>query len=206
MRTKRRNTASAVAAVAMLALVLGSQPAARAEAEAPQGSAQSEGIKVHGRWTIDIFNPDGTRASHHEIENALQPPGALHLARFLGRVNSPGLWAVLLYSPTGTPNCLISGVACVISENRYFAPTGGDLTVSVPASGPNQDKLVLSGSFTSPDARSIFRVISGVAQCPTGTPGCQPGTLSGNFSLKDFDPIPVQAGQIVQVTVVFSFS
>jgi hypothetical protein len=97
-------------------------------------------------------------------------------------------------------------VPCVISENRYFASTGGDLTVSVPASGPNQDKLVLSGSFTSPDTRSIFRVISGVTLCPTGTPGCLPGTLGGNFSLKDFDPIPVQAGQIVQVTVVFSFS
>jgi hypothetical protein len=196
----RRLGARFVSALAVLALLGGA-----AEAAEPAAGAQPVGIKVHGHWTIDVLNPDGSRASHHEFQNALQPPGAANLARFLGKVNSPGMWDVLLYSTAGAANCSVAGVPCILSESNY--PNGnGPLSVTVPTSGPNQDKLVLAGSFPSPDARSLFRVISGVTLCPTGSPGCSPGTLGGNFSLKDFDPIPVQAGQIIQITVVFSFS
>ena len=95
MRTKRRNTASAVAAVALLALVLGSQPAARAGSDSPQPSGPSEGIKVHGDWTIEIRNPDGTVASRHVFKNALVPGGGdTALARLLGRTLAPFHWRV----------------------------------------------------------------------------------------------------------------
>jgi hypothetical protein len=185
----------------MLSLVLGI--AAAGAAAEPGHGAPADGIKVHGHWTIEVRNPDGSLVSHNEFENALMPAGALNLARFLGRVNSPGLWSVLLWSIADPPFPPFS----IISENRHLDPTGGDLTVSVPTSGPNQDKLVLSGSFTSPDARSIYRVGCDVTLCPTGSPACQPGTLTGNFSLRELGSmIPVQAGQIVQVAVVFSFS
>lgn len=163
-------------------------------------------IKVHGHWTIDVKNPDGTLSARHEFENALQAAGALKMASFLGRVSAPGLWYVLLYSPTGTPPCVQSGVPCILSENRVLDPTGGDLAVSVPISGPNQDKLVLTGSFTSPDARSFFRAFSALNVCAPVAPGCQSGAGDHSFTMKDFTPIPVQAGQIVQVTVVISFS
>jgi hypothetical protein len=169
-------------------------------------SGPAEGIKVHGHWMIDIKNPDGTPAAHHEFENALQTGGALKLAAFLGRVNAPGRWYVLLYSLAGAANCVQSGVPCVFSEGKALDATGGDLTVSVPTSGPNQDKLVLSGSFTSPDNRSFFRAFSALNVCPAGSPGCQVGSGDHSFTMKDFTPVPVQAGQIVQVTVVISFS
>jgi hypothetical protein len=185
----------------MLSLVLGI--AAAGGAAEPGPGAPADGIKVHGHWTIEVRNPDGSLVSHHEFENALMAAGAVNLARFLGRVNSPGLWTVLLLSLADPPLSPYS----IISENRHSDPTGGDLTVSVPTSGPNRDKLVLSGSFTSPDARSIFRVNCDVTLCATGSPACQPGTLTGNFSVRELGSmIPVQAGQIVQVAVVFSFS
>jgi hypothetical protein len=38
--------------------------------------AQSEGIKVHRRWTIDVRQPDGKLVSHHEFDNALTEDGA----------------------------------------------------------------------------------------------------------------------------------
>lgn len=163
-------------------------------------------IKVHGHWIIDVKNPDGTMAARHEFENALQTGGALKLAAILGRLNAPGRWYVLLYSPPGAADCVQSGVPCVFSENKSLDATGGDLTVSVPTSGPNQDKLVLTGSFTSPDNRSFFRAFSALNVCPAGSPGCATGGGDHSFTMKDFDPIPVQAGQIVQVTVVISFS
>ncbi len=191
--------------LAIFGLLLGAAATGSAQT-AERAGGPWEGIKVHGHWTIDIKNPDGTPVATHEFENALQSPGAINMATFLGRVNAPGLWAVLLYSPDGAPNCTASGVPCVMSENRFFAATGGDLAVSVPTSGPNQERLVLTGSFTSPDARSFYRAISGVRLCPTGQVGCSPGAIGGNFTLKDFTPIDVQAGQIVQVTVVIGFS
>ena len=204
MRTHGENRkATVLPALAVLALVLGPSPVARAGAGASTQSASGKGIKVHGNWTIDVLNADGSPASHHEFENALMPAGAFNLAHLLGKANSPGLWSVLLrdlFTPRISP-------FIILSENRHSDPAGGDLTVSVPTSGPNQDKLVLSGSVTSPDAREINRVVCDVTLCPTGSPACQPGTLTGNFTLREFaTPIPVQAGQIVQVTVVFSFS
>lgn len=163
-------------------------------------------ITVHGHWTIDVYDPDGGRVSHHEFRNALQPAGAANLARLLGKVYSPGQWELLLYSSPGAGNCSPAGVPCILRENNTSGYGNGALSVSVPASGPNQDQLVLAGSFASPDDRSVSRVISALELCPAGSTGCNPGAAGGNFSLKDFEPIPVQAGQIVQVTVVFSFS
>jgi|SRR5688572_9286089 len=185
----------------MLAVFLGT--AAAGGAAEPGHGAPADGIKVHGHWTIEVRNPDGSLVSHHEFENALMPAGARNLARFLGRVNSPGLWSVLLLSLADPPLSPYS----IMSENRHLDPTGGELTVSVPTSGPNQDKLVLSGSFTSPDVRTLLRVNCDVTLCPTGSPACQSGTLTSNFTVRELaTQIPVRTGQIVQVTVVFSFS
>jgi hypothetical protein len=42
-----------------------------------------EGIKVHGHWTIELRDPDGTIAGHHEFKNALVNQGAQALAALL---------------------------------------------------------------------------------------------------------------------------
>src|SRR5437879_3747133 len=42
-------------------------------AAAPAGGPQ-EGIQVHGAWTIDVREPDGTLVEHREFENAFQNP------------------------------------------------------------------------------------------------------------------------------------
>ena len=73
---------SAAAAFALLAaLVPGIQPVARAAAsESPRGGPR-EGIKVHGRWTIDVKNADGSLVARHEFENALDSDGGVVLAK-----------------------------------------------------------------------------------------------------------------------------
>jgi hypothetical protein len=65
--------------------------------------AQEQGIKVHGRWTIDVRNPDGTLSSRHEFDNALTAGGAVYLARLLGRDGVPTRWVIQLgrYSMAG---------------------------------------------------------------------------------------------------------
>jgi hypothetical protein len=155
----------------------------------------TEGIKVHGHWTIDIKSADGTLIERHEFENALRPDGAMLLARVLGRLGAPGEWVVFLWSPGATPNCSPNIIPCSLSESSTSAP----LAVSV-----NFDTLVLTGSFTSPDARSFTTASTQSGECPLNSAGCSSARRS--FTSKDFPPISVQAGQIVQVTVAISFS
>src|SRR3954454_12548557 len=45
----------------------------------------SDGIKVHGHWTIDVKNADGSLASHNEFENALS--SARSVSRWLTHEN-----------------------------------------------------------------------------------------------------------------------
>jgi hypothetical protein len=81
-------------------------PAAPAGQSAPKG--QSEGIKVHGHWTIEVKNPDGTVASHREFENAISTVGPDILTGLLSGEYVTGGFYVVLYGPLcGTGNCLL---------------------------------------------------------------------------------------------------
>lgn len=52
------------------------------------------GIKVHGHWTIEIRNPDGSLASHSEFENSLEGRGKSTLADILGNFRTVLSWAI----------------------------------------------------------------------------------------------------------------
>jgi hypothetical protein len=54
----------------------------------PRG--QSDGIKVHGHWTIEVRNPDGTLAKHSEFENSLATPSAFGPGET--RIHFPSCW------------------------------------------------------------------------------------------------------------------
>lgn len=166
-------------------------------------------IKVHGHWTIDIKNPDGALHKRHEFENelALLGDGPLTLVNILARQWKPGLWAVDLLAPPSEVQCLPSGqpAGCVLSELGWGTNSAGNLIVSVPSSGPNLGKLVLAGSLTSPVAQTFTRALTRVYPCTAGVTIC-PSSHAAAFTVKDFAPIAVQAGQAVQVTVVISFS
>ena len=204
MKIERRSMSSAVAAVALLALVLGGQPPARAASDTPRPGGPSEGIKVHGHWTIDILNPDGSLVSHHEFENAF----ANHLGAstfmngVLARTKRVGHWQVGL---GGSPACYANGAPCWIVEpgTPY---EGGVLSVATPATGPNAGKFVLSGSTTAPRATQIDIVQTTTDDCPAAVGStCTAGSFG--FTQKSLTtPIDLAEGQIIQVTVVISFS
>ena len=56
------------ATVLTLALLLAFKPCF-AQTPAPSGGP-AEGIKVHGHWTIEVRDPDGTLVTHREFEKA----------------------------------------------------------------------------------------------------------------------------------------
>jgi hypothetical protein len=204
-------------AIALGLLLGGTLPTFAQEAPVPSRpkppAAAQEGIKVHGHWTIHITNPDGSLASHHEFENALDSFGALRLAEMLARAKSPGVWDIGLWHVGGglRPPCpSYSNGACVIGEVGSTDPEAQfkTMTVSVPATGPNAGKLVLSGNATAEADGDIARVYTQLGFCAgTVAPSSCATYRDVDFTSRDLaPPLVVLANQIVQVTVVISFS
>ena len=116
--------------------------------------AAIEGIQVHGRWTIEIREPDSALVSRNLFENALTTIGARTLTRILGRQRSVGGWRLVIEDGSGSNHpCLIgsSPAACLLLEPPDVDVTNiaFNLTVQVQSSGTNQHKLVLSGHATA---------------------------------------------------------
>lgn len=117
----------ALSAAALAALVLSQQPAPRPPAaQPPPAPALQSGIKVHGRWTIVVRNPDGSVASRHEFENSLQLDGATLLPAVLGGFATPGSMVIALGAQS-------SGGACSSGEVWVFnSASGAQVTLKGP--------------------------------------------------------------------------
>jgi hypothetical protein len=181
--------------------------------EKSSGDGSHEGIKVHGHWTIEVRNPDGSLVTHREFENSLVP--SAWLAGIFSRAYSIGYWEVSLLS--GLPGavggiCVQPGVSvtqCFITEaGQGIAPSQYTFnTLVVSTSGTS---LVLSGTAIAQLTGSVGLVQTLLTLCspptsspcpyssPYGVPLITQATLSS--------PIQVSAGQTVQVAVNISFS
>ena len=208
--------------IALVLLLLMAPVGARGQANptpvaAAEKKGSAEGIKVHGHWTIEIRNPDGTLESRREVENALvvwTAGGQTLLAGLLANYYSDPIWLVNLYGPDvaggAAGPCLHEGSPnpwpCSIAEPR--APLTGteifkNLVVGLPLQGGQQHRpegtVELSGSATAALDGSIARVASGWFVTARNH--------FGDFTSKSLAPaIEVRAGQVIQVKVVFSFS
>ncbi len=188
--------------------------------EKPTGDGKHEGIKVHGHWTIDVRNPDGTLVTHREFENSLVGGGNgdKFLAQLLARQLSQGLWFVILF---GVPQvCVQAGAPfdCEIGEPHSLAtdPSGlspsyqfETLTVNV-----NGSTLVLSGTAVAYQNGTITQTGTELNPCSTSTAPATPCTYPTRTSLNGViftgvtlsSPLNIVAGQTIAVTVNISFS
>jgi len=203
--------------IALVLLLLMAPVGARGQANptpvaAAEKKGSAEGIKVHGHWTIEIRNPDGTLDSRREVENALVVSdigGSSLLAGLLANYYSDPIWTVSLYGPGTTGPCSHEGSPdpwpCVITEAR--APFSGteyskNLVLDLPVVGMQRrpvGTLELSGSTTAVRDSTLATVYS---QCYILA-----RNHFGGFTAKSLTPaIEVRAGQVIQVKVVFSFS
>ncbi len=211
-------------------------------ADAREGSVQkdsgglNQGIKMHGHWVIDIKNPDGSLAQHHEFENAIQYDGQNYLIGLMSGYGAAGPWeiyfsstgAVASTSPCNTaqyPYCAI--VYSTTSQPGSFVCNGlytcaGGLTIT-PTFGLGPT-LKLAGSIVATQAGSIGFVGTGMNACggaagsngypttiSTITPAaCYTSTttsFSGTATSTNLgSPISVASGQIIQVSVTLSLS
>ena len=201
--------------LAVLAVVAGATIALAQTPPAPRGPV--EGIKVHGHWTIDIRNADGTLASHHEFENALVNPDML-VTSLMGDL-TPGGWRIRLAS-NNNPQQMPCGPSkpCVIREQHAkpatFETESTNLILTLissgTTSGPAQATLHFDGSITSGTGSPLIQVVtSQLSYCSAATAPSQCVNPSAVADITEHTltaPIPVVAGQIIQVTVDLTFS
>jgi len=202
----------------------------------PSGDGNHEGIKVHGHWTIEVRNPDGTLVTHREFENSIQTSGSAALTSLLVGNQLPGPWQVDLI---GSPQPCVQAFAaesgfgpgpqpCVIVTKNttvvgYVLGPGQtqvdaiSFNLTVTASS---GQLVLSGSATADTTTTVSSVATVLSPCINGGPiisdGIHPTTLpcSGLFfpipapftAASLTQGVPVSTGQTIAVTVVISFS
>lgn len=217
---------SAVPARAQSKQTQGEESETAAAEEKPSGDGRHEGIKVHGHWTIEVRNPDGTLVTHREFENSLASgQGAQALVALLSHTATLGYWQVGLYGP----NCASANYPwCTIIENipGSFTANGvsNSLTLSVksapvPVSGAST--LTLNGNVTPVNSTQISQVQTSFLLCTpdTSPQACFPAANAPGASFgvpplmfiygltsANISAVSVQSGQLVQVTVVLSFS
>lgn len=181
--------------------------------------AADEGIKVHGHWTFNIYNADGSFDRKVEFENALNPTvGPIPLLLMLSRNASMIDWIISVTGPIGGGPCADANGAsffCVIYETG--SSTLGDpyrfanMGISLDNSS-DPTKLILNGSFTTasgitnPQITSVSTNIEYCAPATTSTCPIQ-NKVGPQFTSKTLStPVSLTAGQVVQVTVEISFS
>ncbi|TMB74491.1 MAG: hypothetical protein E6J52_10650 [Chloroflexi bacterium] len=194
--------------------------AVQTTASAPLSTSgdRGDGIKVHGHWTIVLLNADGTVGETRDFENALTANGAGVLSQALGR-KATGLWSVEL-----TPSTFVStngacdqgngthGSCWLLEPPSNVSPGEKSLVVSSLTTGPDANKLRLSGSVTATLGGTIDIVRTYLGQCagiiaPDSCMKTEVGGPSFAFTGKGLtSPIAVQPGQQIQVTVLISFS
>ena len=199
----------AITGIVVTILVATCAVASAQEPSPPQAGGQ--GIKVHGRWTIDVRNDDGTLAAHYEFDNALQGGGAQALAGLLGSAYSHvNYWQVTLVGPNFGGPCDFQGRPgpCTLTQHVGPGTAGlGELTLTVPLNvvGAPSGTIELNGLMRAVHGDPISSVRSALYLCVDAT--CPGGYRVFNFSLHDLAAaIPIAANQVFEVKVVFSFS
>jgi hypothetical protein len=165
-------------------------------------SAAPGGIVVHGRWSFDVLEMDGRLLHHTDVENALTSEGANLLTAMLAGDQTRGVtpWLVPL-SLSGTAGGIISTSLAEVN------PVDRHLTVNVPTTGPDANKLVLTGQFTNNFFDAHVSTFGTTLNTCAG-PNCTFKTFTSHTvpAPPDASAIVVGLGQILQVKVVISFA
>jgi len=199
-----RKRVAAFVAVALAAAIAGTAGASLLHRVA--APTMGSRVTVHGQWTIIVRNKQHRIVARRHFENALVSTGAGTIAQLLTGNAVAGSWGV---------NVTFGAIVDQYNSASDSPPFYKNLVVTAPTSGPDANKLVLSGTATPSADTTITQVDTYVGTCAlpsngahcTGVPAAQQFTHKALDGLNG-DPaaVPVAAGQQVAVTVKLSFS
>jgi len=214
VRTQQKKAAPSAPVAAKTAVPAQAKTVAAKPAQSA-AKGMNTGIKVHGHWVINVLTPGGKLVSHTEFENSLQSGGMSLLARILGQQQVMGQWKISL---AGTGPCtslypIVNSGTCLISQGGANVTFCNSLGCRSGMPGPVASgvTLQLTGALTFPSGGNVTQVETIAGSCPNGTTTliCIAGSPAA--SVFTSSPLPgtgvaVNAQQIVQVQVTFSFS
>jgi hypothetical protein len=186
-------TAGLLAALGLLLTACGSS------SSEPAAGGLGDSIAVHGNWTIDVLNADGTPDASYRFENVFI--GAEPLSEILSMTKWARSWKLNI---AGTVPLCDSGPVCSMVTLEFDGSPG----VATITRDSATNEVVIAGSFTPDNPGDVSGVSGGVEICGLDVP---PESFCGiykSFSNHIFDVpdrIPVAAGQLVQVEVRYSF-
>ena len=178
----------------------------------------SEAIQVHGHWTIDILNPDGTLDQRVEFENDLSATGSDFLVQSLAGAVPPGDWVVFL-GALDNPIGPVPGIAPCAFTKSSFVGTNPDhfqlLTTGCAIhneSVPSPDEPGLSSNLAVTAGTALSLAGSVVATQDGGSAFVETIASVGlgsdffSFTGQATGTVDVLSGQTIEVTVDISFS
>lgn len=168
-----------------------------------------EGLTVHGHWTLEVRNPDGSVAGRYEFENSLAQ-GSDVLPVLLTGQKMPGAWEIQVLGNAGI--CPASST-CLTTNFPPTSNPGTDLVVSqVPATANSRAALSFTGSVKVSGNGQIVQVATVLHSCSPGTFAAtclaDPTATSATFTARDLtgSPVSVGAGQTVLITVAITLT
>jgi len=150
---------------------------------APQG--RHEGITVHGHWTIEVRNPDGTLASRRAFDNELINSGSTLLGNLLAGTVAPGGWELILAGtnptqvPASQPNPCGTGAFGLGGGAVTFIPNPGFNACGLFEAGTSVGVRICGGG--SPAVFCTLTRTPAIGQTVGANSGQVAITLSGTF-------------------------
>lgn len=199
----RKRVAAIFAAVLAVAVVGTAGASLMLRMTAPPSATQ---VTVHGQWTIIVRNKHHKIVARRHFENALVSTGAGTIAQLLTGSAVAGSWGV---------NVTFGAIVDQYNSASDSPPFYKNLVVTAPTTGPDANKLVLSGTATPSSDTTITQVDTYLGTCALPSNGAHCTNVAANpqFTHKALDglngdpaAVPVAAGQQVAVTVKLSFS
>jgi hypothetical protein len=175
-------TAGLVAALGLLLTACG------ASSSEPAAGGLGDSIAVHGNWTIDVLNADGSLDRHVEFQNAIGSTGWETLGRFMTGELGIEEWAIGL-----------NGTFCDLPNNYC----GLDAEVTYDGTARS---VIVTGSLPAPQNGDIDTVRSFSKLCRFDQArDCVPDIGFTVFSSHNVDPpVDVAGGQTVQIEIEFA--
>lgn len=179
----------------------------------PDGPAGhgADTIQVHGQWTIEILDPDGSLVSRNQFENSLAAGGAAALADLLGRRITTGYWNILLANGLSLEEPHPCGAPCRIYEGELGRSAAGREFGNLTASSEDGE-LVLDGTAVVSEDSHIVIVTTSNSFCRSSlspdTCGSSDRLFTDTITLtsKVIEPIDVAPDQRINVVVRIRFS
>ena len=190
-------------------------------AEPAPEPAASNGIQVHGHWTVTVTNPDGTLDAVHEFDNELTLSGSGNLAGLLANETPIQSWLIHISTNlSGTADMMTceqntSTISLINLPAQIFKQTNAaghwvEITAECRVQG-------ISASEASSNPTIKF-VKTFAKACPQDDTPCYKafslyiGSFMASLETLRFtehvleDPIPVSDNQLLSFKVVIGFS